>query len=108
VSPYPHGFGRGLVSVVFDPEPILTTPYRACPGQVEHLANESLCITLALLLWSFRIVERPDGPTDVNSRAEPKVFAQAAPFDVEFVPRMEEGRLKELLSEKVTWMCHIA
>lgn len=67
------------------------------PGQVEHLANESLCITLALLLWSFRIVERPDAR-----------IAQAAPFDVEFIPRMEEGRLKALLSEKVTWMCQIA
>ncbi|KAI9572527.1 cytochrome P450 [Boletus coccyginus] len=79
MSVYPYGFGRGA------------------PGQVEHLANESLCITLALLLWSFRIVERPDAR-----------IAQAALFDVEFIPRMEEGRLKALLSEKVTWMCQIA
>ncbi|KAG1818707.1 cytochrome P450, partial [Suillus subaureus] len=35
---------------------------RVCPGL--HLANHSLYISLAFLLWSFRIAQRPDAPID--------------------------------------------
>jgi len=81
MSSYPYGFGR-----------------RVCPGQ--HVANESLHITLALLLWSFRIVERLDAPIDMNAYTD-TIIAHAASFDVEFIPRIEEGRLKEMMSESV-------
>ena len=64
------------------------------------MVNESLHINLALLLWSFRIVERPDAPIDTNAYTD-TVIAHAAPFDVEFIPRIEEGRLKEMMSESV-------
>ena len=63
-----------------------------CPGL--HFANRSLYINLALLLWSFRIVERPDTPIDVNAYTDTTVSI-SVPFDVEFVPRIEENRLRE-------------
>ncbi|KAF8549251.1 cytochrome P450 [Imleria badia] len=81
LSSYPYGFGR-----------------RVCPGR--HVANKSLYINLALLLWSFHIVERSDAPIDPN-RYTDGVIAHAAPFDVEFIPRIEEGRLRQILSESV-------
>ena len=73
---------------------ILTRTSRVCPGR--HVANKSLYINLALLLWSFRIVERPDAPIDPNNFSD-TIVAHAAAFDVEFIPRIE--RLKEMMSE---------
>ncbi|KAG9310417.1 cytochrome P450 [Chiua virens] len=78
MTSYPYGFGR-----------------RVCPGI--HLANRSLQMNLSLLLWSFRIVERPDAPIDVNAFTD-TVLSHAAPFDVKFSPRIEEGRLGEMMS----------
>ena len=69
---------------------------RVCPGQ--HVANASLHVNLALLLWSFRIVERPDAPIDPDAYTD-TIVAHAAPFDVDFIPRIEEGRLKEMMSQ---------
>ncbi|KAG2093096.1 cytochrome P450 [Suillus discolor] len=37
---------------------------RVCPGM--HLANQSLYIAIAFLLWSFRIAQRPDSPIDTR------------------------------------------
>lgn len=65
-----------------------------CPGL--HFANRSLYINLALLLWSFRIVERPGAPIDVNAYTD-TIVSITAPFDVEFVPRIEENRLREMM-----------
>lgn len=61
--------------------------------------NKSLFINLAFLLWSFRIAERPDAPINVNDYTDTGV-SHAAPFNVEFIPRMEEYRLKELMSDQ--------
>ncbi|KAF9230712.1 cytochrome P450 [Melanogaster broomeanus] len=74
---YTYGFGR-----------------RVCPAL--HFANRSLYITLALLLWSFRIVERPDAPIDVDAFTDTSV-SRALPFEVDFVPRMEEERLRQIM-----------
>ena len=71
---------------------------RVCPGQ--YVANESLHINLALLLWSFCIVEQPDAPIDINGPTD-AIVAHAAPFDVKFIPRIDEGRLKEMMTESV-------
>ncbi|KAF8553149.1 cytochrome P450 [Imleria badia] len=81
MTSYPFGFGR-----------------RVCPGR--YVANKSLYINLALLLWSFHIVEQEDAPIDTNSHAD-SVLAHAAPFDVMFMPRIEEDRLKQMMSESV-------
>ncbi|KAF9225701.1 cytochrome P450 [Gyrodon lividus] len=76
---YTFGFGR-----------------RACPGL--HVANRSLYINLALLLWSFRIMERPDARIDVNAFTD-SVISRPVPFEVDFVPRMGEEWLRVMLKE---------
>lgn len=70
--------------------------HRACPGQ--HVANRSLYINLALLLWSFRILQRPEAPIDLGLRGtQESVVFDPHPFEVEFVPRVEEKQLRELM-----------
>ncbi|KAF9230261.1 cytochrome P450 [Melanogaster broomeanus] len=74
---YTFGFGR-----------------RVCPGL--HLANRSVYINAALLLWSFRIAENPDKSIDVDSFTD-TVVSRPPPFEAEFVLRMGEERLKEMI-----------
>lgn len=71
--------------------------FRVCPGQ--HLANRSLNINLALLLWSFRISQRPDTRIDTNAYTD-SVIAHAAPFEVVFTPRIEENCLRAMMAEE--------
>lgn len=47
------------------------------PGM--HLANQSLYIALALVLWLFRIAQRPDSPIDTHAFRD-LVISYAAPF----------------------------
>ena len=61
-----------------------------------HLANRSLFIALALLFWSFRIVERPEAPIDTTPDTD-NVVAHLAYFEVDFVPRIEKARLREVM-----------
>ncbi|KAG2057586.1 hypothetical protein BDR06DRAFT_825298, partial [Suillus hirtellus] len=49
------------------------------PGM--HLANQSLYIALALLLWSFRIAQRPDSPIDTHAFSD-MIISHAAPFEI--------------------------
>ncbi|KAI9573127.1 cytochrome P450 [Boletus coccyginus] len=77
VKCYPFGFGR-----------------RVCPGM--HLANRSLFIVLALLLWSFRVVERPEAPIDTTPDTD-NVVAHLAHFEVDFVPRTGDAQLREMM-----------
>ncbi|KAF9231520.1 cytochrome P450 [Melanogaster broomeanus] len=67
---------------------------RVCPGL--HLASRSLYINAALLLWSFRITERPDAPIDVDSFTD-TFLPRSTPFEVEFVPRIGGERLREMM-----------
>lgn len=77
---YTYGFGR-----------------RVCPGQ--HIANRSLYINLALLLWSFRILQRPEAPIDLGmSGFRDMIVFNPKPFEVEFVPRVDERRMRELMA----------
>jgi len=71
---------------------------RVCPGL--HLANHSLYISLALLLWSFRIVQRPDAPINTHAFLD-AVIARAMPFEIDVIPRIEVARLKELMTDGV-------
>ncbi|KAF8548569.1 hypothetical protein OG21DRAFT_1516161 [Imleria badia] len=65
-----------------------------CPGM--HFANRSIFIALALLFWSFHIVERPDAPIDTTPDKD-NVVAHLQNFEVDFVPHMEEMRLQEMI-----------
>ncbi|KAG2359319.1 cytochrome P450, partial [Suillus spraguei] len=68
---------------------------RVCPGL--HLANNSLYITFALLLWSFCIAQRPDAP--INTHAfDDMVIPHAAPFEIDVIPWMEVARLREMMT----------
>jgi len=58
---------------------------------------QSLYISFVLLLWSFRVAQRPDAPIDVNAYTD-SVVSQAAPFEVDFIPRMNIAKLRELLT----------
>jgi hypothetical protein len=62
-----------------------------------HLANQSLYINLALLLWSFRIAQLPDRPIDPSAFTD-VVTARALPFEVDVIPRMDVVRLRELIT----------
>lgn len=60
-----------------------------------HLAKRSIYIALAFVLWSFRIVERPEAPIDTTPDRD-NVVAHLAHFEVDFVPRIEAARLREM------------
>ncbi|KAG2076145.1 cytochrome P450 [Suillus decipiens] len=68
---------------------------RVCPGL--HLANNSLYITLALILWSFRIAQRPDAPINTHAFSD-AVISHAAPFEIDVIPRMEVAKLREMMT----------
>ncbi|KAH7922018.1 cytochrome P450 [Leucogyrophana mollusca] len=69
---------------------------RVCPGQ--HVANRSIYINLALLLWSFRLAQNPAAPIDTSAFSG-GVIAHAAPFEVIFTPRTEEKVLRDMLGK---------
>ncbi|KAF9233169.1 cytochrome P450 [Melanogaster broomeanus] len=81
---YAYGFGR-----------------RVCPGL--HLANQAIYINLALLLWSFRIVQRPDAPIDMDSFTG-ALLSHPPPFEAEFVPRIGDERLRDMMNMLVVGM----
>jgi len=66
-----------------------------CPGL--HLANNSLYITLALLLWSFRIVQRPDAPINTHAFSD-VIIPHSAPFEIDVIPRMQVAKLREMMT----------
>ncbi|KAG1720323.1 cytochrome P450 [Suillus lakei] len=69
---------------------------RVCPGL--HLANHSMYISLALLLWSFRIVQRPDAPINTHAFLD-AVISRAEPFKIDIIPRIEVAKLKEMMTD---------
>ncbi|KAG1805462.1 cytochrome P450 [Suillus subaureus] len=68
---------------------------RVCPGL--HLANQSLYITLALLLWSFRIAQRPDAPINTHAFSD-VIIAHSAPFEIDVIPRMNVAKLRDMMT----------
>ncbi|KAG2340358.1 cytochrome P450 [Suillus weaverae] len=68
---------------------------RVCPGQ--YLANHSLYITLAFLLWSFRIAQRPDAPINTHAFND-VVIPHSAPFEIDLTPRMKVAKLREMMA----------
>ncbi|KAG1839096.1 hypothetical protein DFJ58DRAFT_110510 [Suillus subalutaceus] len=72
---------------------------RVCPGL--HLANHSLYISLALLLWSFRIVQRPDAPINTHAFSD-VVTPHAAPFKIDVIPRVKVAKLRAMMTDGCT------
>ncbi|OJA08606.1 hypothetical protein AZE42_07139 [Rhizopogon vesiculosus] len=69
---------------------------RICPGM--HLANNSLYISLAFLLWSFRIAQRPDALIDTHAFGD-TLMSHAAPFEVDFIPQTDVTKLQEMVMD---------
>ncbi|KAK0469016.1 cytochrome P450 [Desarmillaria tabescens] len=68
---------------------------RVCPGQ--QLANRSLFITTAFVLWAFRLKEVDGSPIDTHA------FTQTAnlhplPFALDFEPRIPKDQIKRILT----------
>ncbi|KAF8325350.1 cytochrome P450 [Amanita rubescens] len=78
---FPFGFGR-----------------RVCPGQ--HIANVSVLLNNALLLWAFNIKEDPSSPIDPTAFRS-SLITRPLPFSVMFEPRAAEtaGGIRELLND---------
>ncbi|EGN97518.1 hypothetical protein SERLA73DRAFT_169832 [Serpula lacrymans var. lacrymans S7.3] len=70
---------------------------RICPGQ--HIANRSIFINAALLLWSFHISEDPSSPIDDKGFVD-GVIAHPKPFDVVFTPRLGDAKQIRAAMEK--------
>ncbi|KAG2101841.1 cytochrome P450 [Suillus discolor] len=66
---------------------------RACPGL--HVANRSVYIAVALILWSFTLAEDPGDPID-DTAFTPGIVSHQKPFDLIFKPRMDEASLKNI------------
>ncbi|KAG2099581.1 cytochrome P450 [Suillus discolor] len=66
---------------------------RVCPGQ--HVANRSVFINTALILWAFRLSENPAAKIDTLEFSDtPSIHA--APFDICFAKRIDENVVREL------------
>ncbi|KAH7909753.1 cytochrome P450 [Hygrophoropsis aurantiaca] len=71
---------------------------RACPGT--HVANRSMFIVTALILWSFKLSEDPSAPIDDMAFSK-GVVSHQLPFAVCFDTRMEESKLRKILESYV-------
>ncbi|KAG1820042.1 cytochrome P450 [Suillus variegatus] len=66
---------------------------RVCPGQ--HLANRSIFINTALIMWAFRLSENPAAKIDTFAFSDTSNI-QAAPFEICFAKRVDENVIREL------------
>ncbi|KAG2099603.1 cytochrome P450 [Suillus discolor] len=66
---------------------------RVCPGQ--HVANRSVFITTALILWAFRLSENPGAKIDTLAFSD-TANIHAAPFEICFAKRIDENVIREL------------
>ncbi|KAG1833013.1 cytochrome P450 [Suillus variegatus] len=68
---------------------------RVCPGM--HFTNHALYITTALLMWSFRIAQRPDAPINTYAFSD-RVTPHAEPFEINVIPRVEVAKLRAAMA----------
>ncbi|KAG2131611.1 cytochrome P450 [Suillus bovinus] len=66
---------------------------RVCPGQ--HVANRSLFINTALILWAFRLSENPAAKIDPFAFSD-TANIYAAPFEICLEKRINENLIREL------------
>ncbi|KAG1907325.1 cytochrome P450 [Suillus fuscotomentosus] len=68
---------------------------RVCPGL--HFTNHALYIITALLMWSFRIAQRPDAPINTYAFSD-RVTPHAEPFGINVIPRVEVAKLRAAMA----------
>ncbi|KAG1798591.1 cytochrome P450 [Suillus plorans] len=66
---------------------------RVCPGQ--HIANRSVFVNTALILWAFRLSENPAAKIDTFAFSD-TTHIHAAPFEICFAKRIDENVIREL------------
>ncbi|KAG2099579.1 cytochrome P450 [Suillus discolor] len=66
---------------------------RVCPGQ--HVANRSVFINTALILWAFRLSENPAAKIDTLAFSDTFTI-HAAPFEICLAKRIDENVVREL------------
>ncbi|KAJ3487189.1 hypothetical protein NLI96_g3712 [Meripilus lineatus] len=71
---------------------------RVCPGQ--PIADRSVWINAALLLWSFKMRQDPSKPID-DMGYKAGITAQIHPFKLIFEPRHQLDKMKHLLTSTV-------
>ncbi|KAG1740361.1 cytochrome P450 [Suillus lakei] len=70
---------------------------RICPGR--HIADRSVFINVALLLWSFKITQDPENPIDEMGFVD-GVIARPKPFTARFQPRFgDEASLRNMMAK---------
>lgn len=62
-----------------------------------HFTNHALYITTALLMWSFRIAQRPDAPINTYAFSD-RVTPHAEPFEINVIPRVEVAKLRAAMA----------
>ncbi|KAG1812009.1 cytochrome P450 [Suillus variegatus] len=66
---------------------------RVCPGQ--HVANRSVFVNTALILWAFCLSENPAAKIDTLAFSD-TANIRAAPFEICFAKRIDENVIREL------------
>ncbi|KAG9310288.1 cytochrome P450 [Chiua virens] len=69
---------------------------RTCPAL--HVADRSMFITTALILWAFHISEDPKAPIDAFDFTD-SANQHAAPFQAVFEPRSSEAHIRGLCTQ---------
>ncbi|OCH89087.1 cytochrome P450 [Obba rivulosa] len=67
---------------------------RICPGQ--PVAERSVYINTALLLWAFNLAQDPSQPIDTYAFRD-RAISHPEPFHVMYTPRIEESHLRKIL-----------
>ncbi|KAH9965977.1 cytochrome P450 [Russula dissimulans] len=85
IKPGPFGAHEGHVSYGFG--------RRDCPGR--HLANNSLFIDIAIILWASKLERKKDAsgellPLDVDGYVDEGIIVRPIPFECEITPRFPE------------------
>ncbi|KAI6028985.1 hypothetical protein EDC04DRAFT_143565 [Pisolithus marmoratus] len=65
-----------------------------------YLANDSLSTTMASLLWSFHIAERPDTPIDADAYTD-SLVSWPYVVNVDFIPRSDVKLLRTVMDAEV-------
>ncbi|KAG1769952.1 cytochrome P450 [Suillus placidus] len=70
---------------------------RICPGR--YIADRSIFINIALLLWSFKITQDPENPIDEMGFVD-GVIAHPKPFTARFQPRFgDDASLRDVMAQ---------
>jgi len=73
-----------------------TATPRVCPGL--HVANRSIFINTAFILWAFRVSENPAVPIDSLAFSD-TANIHAMPFELVFESRLPGAEIRKLCRE---------